>query len=182
MKIIYTIFTALIFLFLTGGCSNDSHLKNSINNYQGDGQIEYLEAPGFFGASGCSITMPSFDLSEGLNAKYSLSGIPANNKNKYVVYLVVDKPLNEKPIKEGILSYQIKEGDKILSEVSASLKDFTRTNGGKGYKKSAYYFFGKHLNLLDYSNTPITITVDLKDIKLTEKTLTYFQIKFGGFK
>jgi hypothetical protein len=182
MEKTYSIFAFLALLLVVAGC--DRQLKEAINNYQGDGQIEYLEAPDPLGASGCSIKMPSFDLSKGLSAEYSLSGIPASDT--YVVYLVVDGPLNVEQVQRGVFSYQIKEGEKILSEVSASLKEFVDTHGAGDRIHSFYYFDnskpqGPYVSL-GYTDAPIVIIVASKSMKLVEKRTAHIQIKFGGSK
>ncbi len=98
MKITFFIISITTFLF--GICGRDFQLKSSIDNYKGDEEINYLELPGLFGASGCSITMPSFDLSKDFEETYSLFGTPENDQ--YVVYLVIKEPADIEQLKKVI--------------------------------------------------------------------------------
>jgi hypothetical protein len=179
MKKTYLIFASLILLLVVAGC--DHKLKAAINSYSGDGQIKYLEAPGLLGTSGCSIKMPSFDLSEGINTKYSLSGIPANEN--YVVYLVVKDPVHIEQVQQVFFSYQIKEGENIIAEVSAPLKKFVDGQGGGLHR---FYFWYSNPQApyvsLGYTKDSAVISVSSKNQKLAGKINAYIEISFGGFK
>lgn len=102
-----------------------------------------------------------------------------------MIYLSVNKPLNGEQVQQGYFSYQIKEGDKIINEVSAFLKDFVDTCCGNDNSHSFYYFNrnnaqGPYVSF-GGTNTPITIAVYLRNMKHTEAK-AYIQIKFGGYK
>ena len=182
MRITFFIISIITFLFVICGC--DFQLKSSIDNYKGDGEINYLELPGLFGASGCSITMPSFDLSKDFEETYSLFGTPANDQ--YVVYLVIKEPADFEQIKKGHFSYQIREGNKIIRNISAPLEDYTIQQGG-GFNK--FYFFNIQLPQaiktyvsLGSSDLPTVIEIKSQNKTLTNSKQGYLEIRFGGFK
>lgn len=182
MKKTFSIISMFSVLFTFAGC--DYQLKSAIKNYKGDGVIEYLDAPGILGASGCSIKMPSFDLSADFEKTYSLDGIPANEN--YTVYLVVKDQLENNLIKQSHFSFQIKEGKKYIRNVSAPLRAFIASEGG-GFNK--FYYFEQNqtpetnVNVpLGYSELPIAISISYHNVALLSSKDGYLEIRFGGFK
>ncbi|MCK5915506.1 MAG: hypothetical protein KAG92_05155 [Deltaproteobacteria bacterium] len=182
MKKAFPIIFFLVFLIALSGC--DFQMKSAIDNYKGDGQIKYLEAPGILGASGCSIKMPSFDLSKNFDKTYSLSGIPANKS--YVVYLVVKDPAGIELIKQSHFCFQIKEDNKTIRNVSASLKDFIASVSGG--VTEFYYFKNRQPPETDvhvpmgYTELLTTILISYQNKALVNNQDGYLEIRFGGSK
>ena len=172
-------FIVFLTLLLTG-C--DVKLKSEISEYKGDGQIEYLESPGLLGASGCSIKMPSFDLSQEFSKTYSLSGIPENEN--YVVYLVVNDPVPIEQVKEGYFRYRVTDGENVIAEVSEYLGKY---RDAQGFGKHKFYYLDQSkprsaLLSLGHTENPLVISISSKNPNLNETVQAHLEIKFGGTK
>jgi len=175
-----TIFTILFLQALTG-C--DYSLKNQIENYNGDGTIKYLSAPGFLGLSGCSITMPKFKLNAGHQNIYKLSGIP-QGKN-YIVFLVIPSEDTFEKIKNNTFSYTVKSNDEVILTNSSTIKELIKTSKGNESTRSIY-FLDQDNNKTDFSvnesNATLTLEVQYTNNNFNEAVKGHLLISRGGYK
>ncbi len=169
----------------------DGKLKRQIESYQGDGQIEYLEAPGPLGASGVRIKFPTFDLSQSHKRKYNISGIPLGDA--YIVGLVVPPP-HHKSFISGILSYKILKDGKEICEAQENLDKYSQE---RGFEKRMYYYYtdgtgplylridspsSAYLFIAEFKASEPPKMTKLLSTDLPKKVPAYLVIKRGGSK
>lgn len=173
-KNIHTLIFIISFLFLMG-CNMS--LKKQIENYSGDGDIHFFDAP-FLGTPGCVIKMPDFDLSNEFNAEYNLNGIPS--KMNYLIFLVVPEPCPIQKVLQGRLNCQIKKNGQIVKEANSKIKDL-RNSEEPGINR--FYFSGENELLIEVNklDTKWSLSVNINaDIKTSVQA--YIEISSGGFK
>lgn len=169
-------------------CGCDYKLKQSVEAYQGDGEIRYLKAPNFLGISGCEVEMPHFDLSKPFYAKYNLTGLP-KAKTHYVVYLIV--PGEYRQELPALFSLEIyKKGQKV-KELSSLVKKLTNSYGGaygpgRGDNRFYFHSYNDDQNMggitVDEPEEEWRISVSCENSNLADPVDAYILISAGGFK
>ena len=119
------IFAVVVILGYIGIKPRRVESAEAINAYSGAGVAHYLDAP-FFGIDGVLVDMPEFNMMDGLNAEYDLSGIPAGRP--YGIFLIVQLDVErDRQVKDTLLegewSYTIKKNGTALRTVSAPLRE-----------------------------------------------------------
>lgn len=175
-KIKYFVLAFLIITsFFLFGC--DSELKKAIADYQGDGEIIYIEGQ-LLGSSGVALKMPSFDISKPFEVKYQLAGIP--NRNRYIIYLVVPEPCPINKVLQGSFELQIYQNNILVNKITASaLKEMTNSVGGG---ENRFYFYEK--GQFDVAKIGENWSIKVKSINesLSISVNAYILISAGGFK
>jgi len=179
--LIMLIFTIAFMVILT----KDNSKKN-IDNYNGDGEITYIEGP-MLGIPGYKIQMESFDISKPYAKNYSLSGLPTDFKslgitrnNRYIIYLVIEEPAPIENIKKGYLELILFKDKQIEKKLIAkSIGEMVNTYGG-GYNR--FYFEEQ----VDYKIIPQEGDDWFIEINISNNTLdfskeAYILVSAGGY-
>lgn len=169
----------IILAFTLFACEGE--LKHQVESYRGDGQIEFLKAPGLLGSSGVRLRFPEIDLSKNYKETFNISGIPIGEN--YTVGLVVPPP-NHHKFWPGALNYKVMKNGKIIKEVRESLASYTHSESPN---RSRFYYYPKD-NLddfylkIDSSDSSYIFEAEFVSSNIHEKVPAYLTIEFGGRK
>ena len=124
MNIFRNILLILLFVGVTA-CNSGTPITNQ---YTGDGTLEYLNAP-MLGTSGWRVTLPSFDLSAGINTNYLLTGLPVGEP--YFVHLIVPEPCPISEVQDGQFSFRLLQKRNTIKDLPPTrVSDMVNSQGG----------------------------------------------------
>jgi hypothetical protein len=176
--------TLLCMALLSAACNNAGHIAAQ---YTGAGTLQYLEAPPL-GRDGWRVSLPEFDLASGLDATYSLSGLP--NGKRYMVQLSLPDPCPVQVITQGTFGFTVSQDGKIIRRLPVtSIADMVDSSGGGRndfwyYEKTnpipeAVYAYSFDVNN-DSSN--LIISISCHNAMIARGTTAHFTVEQGGFK
>ena len=176
--------TLLIFI-LAGVTACNSSTPNTIQ-YTGDGTLEYIQAP-LLGTDGWRVTLPSFDLSVGINTNYLLTGLPVGEQ--YLVQLIVPEPCPINEVQEGQFSFRLlQDGCTIKYLPHTRLSDMVNTQGDG---INAFWYYSRkdpHADVYEYTFSVTNTAASLAlNIVCTNSTLqvevpAHIVVTRGGYK
>lgn len=165
--------------------------KEAINAYSGDGIAHYISAK-LFGKDGVLIDMPEFNMMDGLNTEYDLSGIPAGNP--YGIFLIVRLNVEKEKqvidaILEGKWSYTIKKNGEALKTVTGSLREmdnsgcYIKSKAEDGNEQTVhineFFKYPIHLKIPD-TKDKWSLSVTFTDAALQEPINAHIRLRRGG--
>ncbi len=166
----------------------------AINTYSGDGVAHYLDAP-LFGIDGVLIDMPAFNMMDGLNTEYDLTGIPAGRP--YGIFLLVpldverDSQVRDTLLK-GEWSYTIRKNGAAVRTVSGLLGEmdnsgcYERVKGKDGKEQmvhiNEFLKYPKHRLEIPDAKDKWSLSVTFSNTALQEPISAHIRLRRGGGK
>ena len=169
-------------LLLLCGCNET---QTRLSQYTGDGQLQYLRGP-LLGCDGWRITLPSFDLAEGITTNYSLTGLPAGDQ--YTVYLVVSNPCPMWLVTRGVWSFTLDVNNRTIRQMKAPMSEMINAADGE---KNCFWFYRKHDRTADVyeyafaatnASDNIRLSVSYHNDRMTVPVRAFVSVERGGYK
>ena len=180
------IFRNILLIFLFVGVTACNSGTPNTNQYTGDGTLEYLNAP-MLGTSGWRVTLPSFDLSAGINTNYLLTGLPVGEP--YFVQLIVSEPCPISEVQEGQFSFRLQQNGNTIKDLPLTrLSDMVNTQGGG---INAFWYYDRkdpHADVYEYTfsvtnvEDHLSLNIVYANSALQMEVPAYIVVTRGGFK
>ena len=176
----------ILFILLFAGVTACNSGTPTTNQYTGDGTLEYIQAP-LLGTDGWRVTLPSFDLSVGVNTNYLLTGLPVGQQ--YLVQLIIPEPCPINEVQEGQFSFRLlQDGNTINDLPPTRISDMVNTQGGG---INAFWYYDRkdpHADVYEYTfsvtNTANSLTLNIicANSTLQVEVPAHIVVTRGGYK
>lgn len=164
------------------GCNMES--KKALD-YNGDGKLVYLKAP-LFGISGWRLELPRFGLTNDIEVKYNLAGLPEGEK--YKVYLIVPSSY-VLDVKRGTFGFKLMQGKNIVRELPPTpISQMTNTSTGPDDNNFWFYDIKNPGSVYAYDfdvtkdSPPFNLIISYHGESLRGPVAAYVKIERGGYK
>jgi hypothetical protein len=156
--------------------SGQNHLKQKVDQYNGDGQITFYKAP-FGGVDGYEIKMAPFLFKNRYEHVYKIDSIP--NARDNLVYIVVPRGTSIESILDCEITFELLRGESVVQRAHSTFRNMKNTIG---QGQNRFHFNDRGSFTINDPNGSWRIKIILENKTPTNGVEIYLLISHGGVK